>query len=131
MFVWTEKQRTIGRTGAFSSVKKLKTNNKRGNRYNFNFSTDFLKKFNIDSGMYIMIGFDKENKRIGLAVTRDTKKGYMISGNGASSNTKKVTVTIDMPFEIDYLQFEKDDIFKENGIIIYDLSNKDIVSNFN
>ena len=126
MFIWTQKQNGRGRSGAFASITSRKDKSNRQKRVNFNFSAKFLEKFGFKTGDYIMVGYEKDMKRIGIALTKDRNKGYSISTNGASTSTAKVSASMELPFELDHLLFEEDEIFKENGIIIYELSNKDI-----
>ena len=129
MFIWSQKLvgRGRGRRGTFSSITKTKEKPNRSPRVNFNFSNTFLEKYGLKIGDYVMIGYEKEMKRIGVALTKDSNKGFAISSNGASTTTAKVSAVMNLPFELDYLSFEEDEIFKENGIIIYELANKDIV----
>jgi len=130
MFIWKKKERIGAKKNlSFTSIsKKIGANQK--SRINFTFSEDFKNKFGIDNNSLLIVGFDKEMNRIGLVKTKSDADGYKVCKNSGSMTSSRVSVTIELPFSITRLDFNTDEVFEENGIIIYELSNKDIASNF-
>lgn len=130
MFVWKEKA-SRGRNGnaSFARISTVKSSGaKGGERLCISLSKDFLEMYGLSVGKYLVIGYDEDEKRIGLVETKNKDRGYLISSSGKGSKGGKLVFGGLVPFKIDNLVFEKDEIFMENGIIIFELINKDIGS---
>ena len=120
MFIWQKKLTTGAGNKSFASIARKNT---KGNQMTIAFSAEFMQKFGVKIGERLVVGFDKESKRIGLNKSED---GYKLCKNGSSGTGRVAFSAKNFPFNITKMAFNDDEIFRENGIIIFELINKDI-----
>lgn len=126
MFKWIVKGKT-GRGASklvfakiYFTVQKA---NKNGKRLNCVFSEEFMEKYNLSIGDFLVIGYDTKRKKIGMFKTTENNKGFKIF-SAPRSVLGRIILPESMPFDIHRINFDENQIYMKRNIITFDLENK-------
>lgn len=126
MFKWVTKGKT-GRGVSKSIFAKIyftvQKANKNGKRLNCVFSEEFMEKYNLSIGDFLVVGYDTKRKKIGMYKTIENDKGFKIL-SAPRSILGRIILPESIPFDIDRINFDENQIYMKRNIIIFNLPNK-------
>lgn len=126
MFKWVTKGKT-GRGASKSLFAKIyftvQKANKNGKRLNCVFSEEFMEKYNLSIGDFLVVGYDTKRKKIGMYKTIENDKGFKIF-SAPRSVLGRIILPESIPFDIDKINFDENQIYMKRNIIIFNLPNK-------